>query len=355
MKRDLRWDRVLRFLVTAFCGLITAGCGTADVSGPDDPLVSEVGVVLNSLDVSLTVFDPTDVQEPRTLGLAADGSPVGFALRGDLVVVPLGFVPAATVVDIGLGAARHTVALPEGSGATGVAFLNDSVALVANPNLDSVTPVNVLSGSAGEEVPVGRYPQAVTVTAGRVFVLNAELGPNFLPAGPGTLTVLDAEDLSPLGTVGLSGTNPASAAVGPDGRLYVVNAGSFGGGDGSLSIVDPSSLEELELVSGFGEFPFASTFGPDGNLYVSSFAFGISIWNPTTRAFVRSTAEAIAPEGSSSSPGAAFDSADRLHALRPDCRQPSAVLRLDDNFQVETTVPVGICPIDLAFTLVGGG
>jgi hypothetical protein len=314
-----------------------------------------VGVVLNSLDVSLTVFDPAGLREPSTIGLAADGSPVGFALRGDLVVVPLGFVPAAAVVDIGLEAVRHTVALPEGSGATGVAFLNDSIALVANPNLDSVTPVNVLSGLAGEDVPVGRYPQAVTATGGRVFVLNAELGPDFQPTGPGTLTVLDAGDLSLLGTVRLSATNPGSAAVGPDGRLYVVNSGSFGGGDGSLSVVDPSSLEEVELISDFGEFPFASTFGPDGNLYVSSFAFGISIWDPTARAFVRSTGEAIAPEGSSSSPGAAFDRAGRLYALRPDCRQPSAVLRLDDNFQVEATVPVGICPIEMAFTLVGDG
>jgi DNA-binding beta-propeller fold protein YncE len=334
--------------------MLLTGCGTDDALGPGETDHVEVGVVLNSLDISLTVIDPENLEASRTIGLAPDGSPVGFSVRGNVVVVPLGVAPAVVVVDLFEEAVRHTVALPEGSGATGSAFLNDSIVLVANPDLDSLTPVNVRSGLAAQEVPVGRYPQHVVVLAGRVFVLNAELGPDFLPARSGTVTVLDGQTLDVLGTVELSGLNPGDAVPGPDGRLYVINSGNFAAGNGSLSIIDPVSMVEVDHIEGFGDFPFGATLGPDGNLYVTSFSFGIAIWSPVSGGFVRGPQNAVTPEDVPSVPAVSFDAGGRLYSLRPDCQAPSAALRLDDSFAVEAVLPVGICPIQIAFTDVGG-
>ena len=114
------------------------------------PETTEVGVVLSSTDLSLTIFEVENPGQTRTVGLGPDGSPITMAVRGNLAAVPLGVVPAVAVVDLREGLLVRTVGLPLGSGATGAAFLNDSIVLVANPSLNSVTPVNVLAGNTGE-------------------------------------------------------------------------------------------------------------------------------------------------------------------------------------------------------------
>lgn len=346
--------RVVSLLVALVVVLGLGAC--EDATGPGPTRSGTLGVVLNSIDLSLTIFDAESPisSAPLTVGLAPDGSPVSLAVQGNLAVVPLGTVPAVAVVDVSRAELLETVPLPEGSGATGAAFVSDSVVVVANPGRNSVSPVNVRTGEVGAEIPVGGYPQGVVVAGERAVVVNAELGPDFQPAGPGTLTVLDRETLEVLGSVALSGLNPGSAVPGPDGRLYVVESGSFGAADGSLSVVDLAMLEETSHLEGFGEFPFAAAIGPQGRLHVGSFGYGVAIWDPTTDAFVRDPDHAVTPEGIPSVSGLAFDPDGRLHTLRPDCQAPSAVLRLSADYRVEAVVPVGTCPIAVGFTVTEG-
>lgn len=347
-----------RLLPAAACVAVlvwgTTACG-------DDPLVppgeerTAMGVVLNSVDLSLTVFP---VDSPGTtrppIGLGPDGSPAGLDVRGETAVVPMGLVPALAVVDLSEGIVARSVGLPAGSGATGSAFVNDSVVLVANSNLDTAVPVNVLRGTIADEIPVGGFPQGVAASETRVAVLNAELGEDFQPAGPGTLTVLDRETLAPTGTVTLSGTNPGGAVAVGDDLLYVVNSGSFGASDGSLSLVDLSVPVEVGHWTGFGEFPSAIAVGPGGRLHVGSFGYGIAIWDPMGESFVRGPDDAVAPDGTPSVSGIAFDDDGRLYTLRPDCASSGAVLRLSGALVVTDRWTVGTCPIALAFTEVEG-
>ncbi|GMR14281.1 MAG: hypothetical protein BMS9Abin29_2526 [Gemmatimonadota bacterium] len=340
-------------LVSLSLTLVMAGC--SDSSGPELPIVREVGVVLNSVDISLTVFGVNSQGTPFTIGLAPDGSPVSMAVRGSLVAVPLGLVPAVAVVDLTTGLVTRTVALPEGSGATGAAFLDDERVMVANPGLGSVSVVNVVDGTLVTSIDVGVFPQGVIVHQGRAFVFNGELGPDFLPTGPGTITVLDVARLEVLATIDVSGENPSSGAVGPDGRIYVVNAGRFFGDNGSVSMLDGSIPGEVDWQGGFGDFPGAPAFGPEGDLYVPAFSYGVAIWSPVSGQFVRATERAIEPEGVPSASGLGFDAAGRLYTLRPDCVRPSAILRLSSTFEVEATMPVGVCPIAVAFTEIPEG
>lgn len=340
---------LLSGVLCALAAVLLAGCGDGGTSQPELPTSVEVAVVLNSVDVSLTVFQVDDATASSTIGLGPDGSPIGMSISGATVAVPLGFVPAVAIVDLETATVLRTIPLPTGSGATGVAFLDDSRILVANPNLNTVVPVNVETGQLGAEIDVGKFPQHILAVGARVFVLNAELGPDFLPERTGTVTVLDRNTLEVVSTIELSGENPQSAAVGPDGLVYVINSGRFFGGNGSVSVVDPATLSEVLHVDGFGDFPGGAAFGPDGRLFTSSFSHGVVIWSPTTGGFTRAPDNAVAPEGIPSVSGLGFDRAGRLFTLRPECGGPSSALRLNAAFEVVEERPVGTCPIQIVF------
>ncbi len=316
-----------------------------------EPATVETGLVLNSVDISLTVFPAADPDDRRTIGLNPDGSPVGLAVRDDRVVVPLGVFPAAAIVDLRTDSVTFAQ-LPESSGATGVAFLNDSIAYVGNPNLNSVSVVNVRRATTGAEIPVGVFPQSLLVVDGRAFVMTAELDASFEPARTGRVFVIDPASQVATDTIDLTGLNPSDAAVGPDGLVYVLNAGSFGQGNGSLSIVDPTSLTETEHHVGFGDFPGDIAFGADGRVFVSSFNFGVAVWDPATDAFDRSPSDPLAIQGETASAGIGFDSDGRLYSLRPECMEPSVALRTNPDLSFDREIGVGICPIAIDFAAV---
>lgn len=323
-----------------------------DTAGVQPLTGVETAVVLNSIDLSITVFPVGEPDAAHAIGLAAAGSPVSAAARRNVVVVPLGFFPAAAVVDLSTGNVG-TIPLPENSGATGVAFLNDSIAYVANPNLNTVSVVNVSAGRAGPEIEVGVFPQAVAVWGDTVLVLNAELGLDFRPVRQGVVSAIDASSNTVVASMFLTGFNPAAAAYGPDGLLYIVNSGAFGDGNGSLSVVNPTTLEEVDHHGGFGEFPGDIAFDDAGRAYVSSFAYGIAVWDAVGDSFINTPDDPLVADGHTISSGVGVDSDDRLYTLIPgDCIAPSVAVRLDAGLAFDREIDVGVCPIAVTFTRV---
>jgi hypothetical protein len=317
---------------------------------PNVPRIAErLVLTVNSVDLSLSLMpvDGTTGVVARTVGLGAQGTPVDVAARGDRAVVPLGTYPFAAVVDLRAGTLLHTVALPENSGATGAAFLNDTLAIVANPGRNSVSPVRVNRGTAGPEVAVGTYPHAVVTDGARVYVINANLV-NWSPAGPGSVTVLDAS-LGLVRTIQLSGLNPADAVI-RGSRLYVLHSGTFDGNNGSLSVVDLQSLAEVSHHTGFGNFPSSLAVSPAGELHVGIYGAGIVVWDPATRTFVRGTDDPRMPGGSGVVSGIGFDHAGRLHVADPgSCQTAGTLSRFGSGDTAERTVAVGTCPFGIAF------
>ena len=172
--------------------------------------------------------------------------------------MPLGPANAVAVVDLRQRTLLDRIPLPTGSGATGVAVINDSIAYVGNPGLNSVSRVNYLDGTT-VEVPVGIRPQGIIFVRGRVFVLNGNVDPNGVPLGASWITVLDPATNRPasgVDSIALAGPGGAAFATpAADGQFYVVSRGTPGLADGRLSAVDPLARVETASFAGLGTTP----------------------------------------------------------------------------------------------------
>jgi hypothetical protein len=340
-------NRSLRRLAAlALLPLAASACdGDPTAPGIAARLVLTVNSVENTL--SLAPVEGGNGVQVATVDLGPQGSPVGVAARGAWAVVPLGTYPFASVVNLRTGTVTATVPLPANSGATGQAFVNDTLAVVANPGRNTISPIRVERGTAGAEVAVGTYPQAIVSDDARIYVLNANLV-NFTPAGPGSVTVLD-DRLRVVQTVQLTGINPSAAAI-VGNRLYVLNSGTFGGNNGSLSVVNLQTLTETAHHAGFGEFPSSLAASPEGALYVGIYGTGIVVWNPQTSSFSVGMDDAIQPGGSGIVSGVGFDAAGKLHSTDPgSCQTPGSLVRSSQTGTLERALTVGICPFGIAF------
>jgi hypothetical protein len=327
---------------------LSAGCERNPALPDGDELAA---VVVNSVDNSLSIVT-LDGGASRTVGLGgAASSPVDLAVRGNIAVVPLGIYPFAAVVDLAAGTVAYRVPLPANSGATGVAFVNDTLALVANPGRNTVSPVNVRRGQAGAEIPVGVYPQAIVAGNGALYVINSNLV-NFNPAGPGSVTVLNSS-LGVLKTIPLSGINPAAGAVVGD-RLYVLNSGTFGQANASLSVVNLQTLAEESHHTGFGRFPTSlRASGNPGVLYVGGFGYGITSWNPANRQFIISPANPLKPSGVADVGDMTVDDIGQLFFTAPgDCTQPGRLYLVGASGAITGQAQTGVCPVGVEITRI---
>jgi hypothetical protein len=339
-----------------WCGMLgmAAGLGAcSDISSLPNIPVQRMVVVVNSESVSLTLV-PLGSTDIRTLGLGAEGTPTTLAVRGHRAVVPMGDINTALVVDLRIPRVEFTVPLPAGSGATGVAFLNDTIALVANPNLNSVSPVNVLRGTAGAPIAVGVYPQAIAVTGGRAYVVNANLSTTtWQPIGPGSVTVVDP-GLTVSGTVQLTGINPGSAAV-RNRELFVLNSGTWGGGNSSLSVVDLPTLQEIRTVPQMGNFPGSVATLAGQPVFVAAYSTGLLVYEPDTRTVVRSASNPLTPGDLLPLSAVQMDDLGLLYTLHPgDCTQPGRLQQVTASGGVIGQAEVGVCPFALAITQLSG-
>ena len=142
------------------------------------------------------------------------------------------------------------------------------------------------AGPISDTVRVAPMPSAVVSSGSRAFVISSNLDDNYSPAGPGVVTAINPETMAILGTVETGGNNPTTAAVGPDGLVYVVNTEDYFS-DGSVAIIDPQTLQRVALVPGFGSGPGGIFIDSHGIAYVSSFSYGTIVWDTNTRTFVR--------------------------------------------------------------------
>lgn len=262
--------------------------GTASV--PD--IASFISSTNKSL-VMLQVGDPAQRQE-IPLGASAAITPVGFSIRNTVAIVPLGNAASVALVNLETQQIEKIFTFASGN-ATGSAWVDDSTAIVANEDLDLVGRVhtNRAAGPITETLAMPPFPSGVISRNGRVWVVSSNLDDNFSPAGPGFVTEINPRTMAVVQSVSTQGDNPQYSAFGGDGRLYVVNSGSFGAADGSVTSFNPSGNVFIAKTPGFGDFPGPIAIDAQGRAILSSFAVGSVLWNTQTASFIRGPANAL--------------------------------------------------------------
>ena len=335
----------------ATVAVLAAGLGCSDTNAPlPDP--KEVLLAVNSTANTLSIV-PVDAPSSAfhvSLG-GTTPTPVGVSAREGIAIVPLGLDNAVTVVDLRTASVIRTIPLPENSGATGSAIVDDSIAYVGNPNINSVSRVNYLTGVTSE-VPVGVYPSGLIFTRGKVFVLNGNLDETFSPAGPSWLTVVDPATnavASGVDSIPLTGEGNASfGAVGSDGLLYVMNTGNFFSGEGRLSVVDPLARTEVASFAGFGTGPGNVAADADSRIFVSSYSEGVMEFNLDSNKVVRGAGQGV-PIPSNAT--VAVDSKGRVYGIETGAcsgGQPGKAHVLDTDLAETGTIELGECPVGSA-------
>jgi len=281
--------------------LVLTVLACAPTTAPTPP-PRETVLVLNGGQRSLSLL-PVDSGFPVATSLGdTAGTPLDVAAREQVALVAGGDANQVQVVDIVAGHVLRTIPLAPGSGVSSVDIINDSLAYVTNPGLNTVTRVNYRTGDTAS-VAVGQYPRAAALARGRLFVLNANVERCVPPAaglcvkGPSWLTVID-----PIANTHAAGRdsvalpspgNGSAIELGGDGLLYVINAGDGEEVPGRLSIVDPISREEVGSFGGFGVLP--NRLASDGRerLFVTSPRDGLMEFNTRTRRVVRGAGSGI--------------------------------------------------------------
>jgi hypothetical protein len=330
--------------------------GCADTNAPPpEPL--ELLLAVNSRANSLTMVPVDQPDAPFSVFLGEPrGTPTTLAARERIAVVPLGPADAVAVVDLLDQIVVRRIPLPLGSGATGAIMVNDAVAYVANPGRNSISRVNVQTGSA-VEVPVGVTPQGFALARGRLFVLNGNLDESGEPLGPSWLTVINpaTNTLAPgIDSVPLTGPgNAAFATVAGDGLVYVVNRGRTMPAEGRLSVVDPLERREVASFAGLGLLPGAAASGGRARVFVSSLAEGLLEFNTDSNAVVRGEGEGIPIPANT---GVAVDSRGRVYAVEAgDCTpgQPGFAHVLDEELAEVGRITLGRCAAGAVVVSIG--
>ena len=292
----------------------------ADTNAPA-PLPEEVLLVVNTRGNSLSVVPLDPAGAARQVALGGQGSrPNGVASRGEIALVPLGPANAVAVVNLRERRLLDRIPLPAGSGATGVAVVNDSIAYVGNPGLNSVSRVNYLAGTT-QDVAVGVRPQGIIFIRGRVFVLNGNVDPAGQPLGPSWITVLDPATnrlASGVDSIPLSGSGGAAYATpAAEGQVYIVSRGTPGLPEGRISALDPLRRVENASFAGLGVTPGDLATDGGARIFVSSLKEGVLEFNTDSNAVVRGIGQGLDVPSNS---GVAVDSERRLYAIAAgDC------------------------------------
>jgi hypothetical protein len=136
--------------------------------------------------------------------------------------------------------------------------------------------------------------------------------------------------------------------VGPDGLIYVMNAGPGGSEPGRLSIVDPVLHQEVGSFGGFGVRPGRMASDGRERLFITSAEQGLMEFNTRTRRVVRGAGAGIPLVNGVA---AAVDAGALVYAVEsgtcaPGYRGRLRVFRPD--LTEARVVPAGPCSADAA-------
>jgi hypothetical protein len=278
-----------RSLSLVCLALVATACSSDKSTGaPKGFLNGQVALVVNSTGRAITMFQLASPTTKQTLSFGASSAitPVDASVKGTLAMVPLGDAAGGALVDLTKPTVTRYFVYPNGF-ATGSAWVDDTTILIDNTGGGTVGRVTVhqASDSISDTVAVTPQPSAIVMNGSTAYVISANVDANGTPLGAGVVTAINTNTMAITGTLAMPGTNSSAGALGPDGKLYVLNTGDYVN-PGSMSIIDPTSFTVVQTVTLFVA-PGAISIDAGGLAYISSFASGTIVYNTSTQTFVR--------------------------------------------------------------------
>ena len=346
--------------------LFLLACSDDGPTGPNDTLDfldgtvqdPQIGIVVNSLENVIRLFQLADPQETRNIPLGASSAvtATGVSVRGDRAAVPLGNAASVALIDLRTQIIEGFYLFPSGN-TTGSDFADDGTVLVANQETDEVGKFTVgQPGSAiTATVPVTPNPtDVIAVSENLVLVISSNLDEFWAPRGGGVATAIDPRTMTVVGTVETGGTNPQFGDLGPDGLLYVANTGNYFD-PSSVAVIDPLTMTRVELIDGFPAGSGDLHVDDAGLVYVSGFFFGTVVWDSSGKTFLRGPADPVcAPlaEGGCRGASSAFVASDgtlyqTFFGSPAQDLPPWVFTYAPGTFQLTDSIPSGLGPSGL--------
>ena len=219
-----RWRRVAFPVVAAVVPLLSAACSTPVASAPAHDVAwvaTGASVTLPGMAVTPVALDRRHVGAkvsvgslPSALASTSGGRGLLVVTQGDDTLHEVGTATHGVVHQVGVGVEPDAVAVAPGG------TDHKGIALVANLDSDTVTPVDLGTWRAGPPIPVGDEPVAIAVFAvpsGAATAFVADFGSNAVT--PIDLATLQAGAAIPVGP------EPQTIAV-AGGEVLVGNFGN---------------------------------------------------------------------------------------------------------------------------------
>ncbi|CAN3130609.1 Ig-like domain-containing protein [Mycobacterium sp. smrl_JER01] len=231
--------------------------------------------VVNSDDGTLSVIDTaTNTVLPRKLYVGNSPTSVAANADGSRVVVTAGNDDAVSIIDT----ATWTITrVSVGDGAFGVA-ISQNRAFVTNEFDDTVSVIDLDIAEVITTIAVGNAPTGIAVGGNRLVVTNSG---SLRETGDGSVTIIDLDTLTTIGSPVPLGEMPTSVVVDADGRhAYVTDAGY-----GTVTVIDLTTGAIVGSVMHTVSGATGVDIGFDGRLYVAGSHAGIiDVITPATPA-----------------------------------------------------------------------
>jgi DNA-binding beta-propeller fold protein YncE len=181
----------------------------------------------------------------------------------------VGAVATALVGAVTVGAGIAAIGLGGASPASAAGTSGSwSTMFVANLRSDSLTPIDLATGTAAPSIGLGELPDALAVAPGAKTVYVVEVGSDG-DGSPGRVVPLATNNYT-LGKAIAVGTDPQAIAIAPDGRMaYVLN----GYDAATTPATVPVTITPIDLVTRtalrpvpVGTLPLSMTMSPNGKL-----------------------------------------------------------------------------------------
>jgi len=250
------------------------GIPSAPHAGPP----ARAAYVVGSSDATLARVDlDTQVVVPNVATLGSIANRIEVAPDLAWAAVANSGSDDVTILDLLTESVVGTIALPSGANPWTVEIAGDRLFATALGE-DALYELDPDLLTVVDAAATGRAPEGVCTAGGRIWIANTGFDLDTFSWDPGTVTVLDLADLSPVATVPV-GLNPQECLVGPDGRVHVVCTGDFFLTAGSIHVLDPATAVPLDTLDVPG-YPGGGAATPGGEvvLNVLTFAFGSEIW-----------------------------------------------------------------------------